>query len=148
MKIYPEICNNIVIPMSDTILGTDVAGRLNRYKKFQWYSRREIDAYKHKRFLELIETVVSEVPYYSNYLSENRLSIDDFTGVDDLVKLPVLDKGMIREFAEKLHVGSFSDKVYQMKSSGSTGEPTSVYIDDSINSDVFSTQLLFWSWGV
>ena len=147
MKVYPTFCNNIILPLSDMVLGTDVKRRLDRYSQFQWAPRAEIDNYKNIRLNKLLNTASTKVPFYADFFKQNNLSLKDFSGVGDLNKLPVIDKSILRKSYDLLRAENFGSKIFEMQSSGSTGEPTSVYIDNKINCDVFSTQLLFWSWG-
>jgi phenylacetate-CoA ligase len=67
--------------------------------------------------------------------------------VDDLERLPIVTKADLRERGDRLMVEGYRGRIYPMKSSGSTGVQTTVYLDSSCNTEVFATQLLYLNWG-
>ncbi len=147
MNFYQNICNNVILPFSDLVSGMNVQGRLNEIKKFQWLPKHDIEKYQKLYFKKLINLIVNSVPFYQSYFYEKRLSIEDFHNLDDLKKLPIITKDILKNNFEHLKISNYSGKTYEMKSSGSTGEQTTVLVDKNVNEEVFSTQLLFWSWG-
>lgn len=147
MGIYNFLCNNFAIPLSDLILGLNVRQYLKEANLLQWQSKDEIDKYQAKKFNDLTQIIFSKVPYYRQYFQEKHLLPRDFASLDDIKKLPILTKSILRENFSALKTEGHKGKIYEMKSSGSTGAQTVVLIDNKINSAVFATQLLFWSWG-
>ena len=147
MNLYQKICDRIFLPISDKLLGLKVYARLEYINAFQWKSRKDIDKYRLAKLLECLTVAAQEVPFYRAYFRENKLSLESFKSVEDLSKLPIITKDHIQRHFNMLQREGFSGKTFKMKSSGSTGKQTVVLVDNAVNSDVFSTQLLFWSWG-
>ena len=145
MWIY--ICNDIIVPVSDLILGLNVKRELNAIKKFQWEKKPIISNYQIRRLKQLIKVLMTRVPYYIKFFDDNNFSENDFSSIEDLKKLPILTKDIVKNHYEELQVTGYNKKVYEMKSSGSTGTQTTVYVDKSINSEIYATQLLFLEWG-
>ena len=79
----------------------------------------------------LINQAYHHVGYYREVFDELGLKPDDIQDLDDLRRLPLLDKQTIREH---LHFDLLSDnhdkkKLHRITTSGSTGEPFACYVD-------------------
>lgn len=144
---WPIICNDFFIPVSDFILGTHINTAYKKSKIFQYKKKNEISHYQNVCFSKLINMLANDVPYYKNYFTEQGLLADDFQTTRDLKKLPILTKKIVNDHFNDLQVLTHNGRKTFMKSSGSTGSQTTVTIDQNINSDVLATQLLFWDWG-
>jgi len=71
------------------------------------------------------------VPYYNRVLKERSLTPGDIATVDDLHKLPILDKGSIRNnFPDKIVARNVrKGELMPSRTAGSTGEPLHFYVD-------------------
>ncbi len=74
-------------------------------------------------FLALVGHCARNIPFYRNYLNEHGLTIKDFNSVEDIVKLPIINKKIINNdpsqfLDERLDV----KELMTFKTSGSTGE--------------------------
>lgn len=147
MKVYNLFCKNIILPISDLFLGLKVRVEFNIADKLQFESRENIEQYQLERFKELIKQIYTTVPFYKRYFNKHNLTPNDFVSLGDIKKLPVITKKTLHDNFNDLQVEGFAKKIYEMKSSGSTGVSSTVLIDRAIQSEVFATQLLFWSWG-
>ncbi len=95
-------------------------------------TNKAIRKLQNKRLYALLNHVYENVPFYTEYMNQiNYLPTRDFKDLDDLKKLPIINKKMIREHGYE----SFMSKAYDKTklnidhSSGSTGEPFRVYRD-------------------
>lgn len=147
MQIYSKFCRGVVLPLSDFLLGQDVSKRFEELRKFQWNSIQDIEAYRNERIASLVATATNKVAYYSEMMNSLGLSAGAIKTTQDLQKLPILDKQIIREQGVKLLDTTYRAKKYKMMSSGSTGTQTTVWADPASMNEVYATQLLFWEWG-
>ncbi len=147
MDIYQRMCKNVIMPIGDVFTGLNVSKKFREIQQFQWLGRTDIENYQNRRFADLIDFVWRNVPFYRKYFQKNSLHPSDFKDLSDISKLPIITKETVRKCSRELKASNFQDKIIEMKSSGSTGEQTTVIIDNLITSDVLSTQLLFYSWG-
>ena len=75
------------------------------------------------KFLDLIAHCAQNVPFYRNYFNEHNLSLKDFNSIDDITKLPVINKKIINQnLPDFLDERLDADKLLTFKTSGSTGE--------------------------
>ena len=95
----------------------------------QGWSPEQIRAYKEEHLYKIIEHAYKHCPYYRKKYSDAGLSPDDFKGLEDLQKFPILTKEEVRAFAG----GMVADNVRKadlvpFHTSGSTGKPLNFFL--------------------
>jgi phenylacetate-CoA ligase len=147
LLLYQRLCRDVLLPASDLALGYDVAARFRELRRFQWLPAPDIDRYRASRLQQLVGLAAVRVPFYRDYFRQTGLAPSAIASAADLPRLPVVGKTELREQPEKLMVEGYRGQTTAMKSSGSTGTQTTVYLDKACDSEVFATQLLYLSWG-
>ena len=147
MTAYQRFCHDVVLPLSDIVLGQQVRSRLTELLRFQWYSREAINRHRDQRVSELLCFCQRQVPFYRDAFEHVGVSEADLSKPGVLETLPILTKTHLRESFDALQVTGFSETTYKMMSSGSTGVQTVVLLDKTCQDEVFATQLMFWAWG-
>ncbi len=114
----------------------------------QWYSKERLREYQSKRLRQIIEHSYQNVPYYTDLFDSLKLKPSDFNSIDDLQKLPLLTKDLLRENFQKLTAKNVQ-KYHPIlnKTSGSTGQQVEFYLDKPANVLEFCYYLRHWSWG-
>lgn len=138
---------SLLLRTADALLHQQVGSTLAELERFQWLPIDEIDRHRARRLTDLVTFGATHVPFYREALRERGVHPSDIRQPGDLPLLPVLTRQDLQERFEALKVEGYSGAAYLMHSSGSTGAQTSVLVDRSCDSEVFATQLLFWSWG-
>lgn len=113
----------------------DYLGGFNMHKKFiflknseNWNNTKK-KAYQNYKFRKLMEHVYVNVPYYSKLMKNLSLTPKDFRSVDDITKLPLLTKKIIRDnFKSFFSVKHSKNNMLYRTTGGSTGEPLEYYI--------------------
>jgi phenylacetate-CoA ligase len=118
-----------VLPLGDRAFGQRMMSRLAFLEKAQWWDRAEIAARRDKLLSALIRTAYEEVPFYRNLLRENSVTADDVQCVEDLIKIPVITKDMMRRQYPEFTTRPTGQKTYESRTSGSTGENFAVLED-------------------
>jgi len=116
-------------------------------EKSQWFSRKEFKNYQFERLKTIIEHAYKNVPYYRDVFDSLKLKPVDFRNLDDLKKIPVLDKKTIKANFKALTARNsqrFAPSIY--KTSGTTGEPVEFYLDKSSKILEFCYYWRHWSW--
>jgi phenylacetate-CoA ligase len=147
LSAYQQFCHRVLLPASDALLGHDVAARFRQLRRFQWLSREEIEQHRSARLQALVLQASTRVPFYRDYFSRSGLDPLAIRAAGDLALLPIVGKMELREQPERLMVEGYRGRTTAMKSSGSTGAQTTVYLDNACQTEVFATQLLYLSWG-
>lgn len=103
-----------------------LGGKFNSYynslKKTEWLSKEQISKYQNDKVKEIIKYSYENVPYYRSLFSENHIHPDDIKTVDDLIKIPILEKEMVRNNLHTLQSTNYNQKVVHSHTSGSTGK--------------------------
>ena len=146
---YQSLCSKVLLPVGDFLLGREVSSRFSLLQRFQWKSADEIHAYQEQRLRDLLVFSFDNVPFYHDTYSSYGIDRTFLERIEiaDLHRLPILTKEHLRGRFGDLKVRGFHGRVEEMRSSGSTGTQTVVLNDNKCFSEVFATQLLFWSWG-
>ena len=123
-----------------------VLKKLRSLEKTQWYSRREIENYQIKKMREIIKYAYDNVPYYHKIMREKGLKPDDFKRREDLKRLPVLTKDIIRARINDLRPKALSEKAILYQTGGSTGEPLKFYITHDMLGWATAATYRAWKW--
>lgn len=96
-------------------------------KKSQWWSRDQITELQNREVKKLIEHAYEYVPYYRTMMNRRGLKPKDIQTTDDLVKMPILTKDVLREnWNEIISTNVSFSKTRVRKTGGSTGEPLKI----------------------
>jgi phenylacetate-CoA ligase len=100
-------------------------------KKSQWLSPAQMRELQERKLRRLVHHAYHHVGYYREVMEERGLKPADITTLEDLGKLPLLDKDQVRE---SLYFDLLSDnhdkrRILKVTTSGSTGEPFVCYAD-------------------
>ena len=148
MKVYSTFLTKIILPLADLLKGTDILKTSEFLEDSQWWSAEQIRAFQEKRLRELIAHAYANVPYYRATFDRLRLKPQEMNSSEDLQRLPVLTKDVIRqEFPDNMvAVNVPKKKLFLYHSGGSTGEPLAYYLGSRAQSWRFASLLRFWRW--
>ena len=97
------------------------------YKKLiqnQWKSYEELKEEQEKQLSVMINFAYKNVPYYHKLFDDLKLSPEDIKKVDDLEKLPILTKDIIKQNWENFKPVNLNKLKYsEQATGGSTGTP-------------------------
>jgi phenylacetate-CoA ligase len=118
-------------PLHHWMIGSQAVEYFDDLNKSQWLPASKIKEYQEKRLKRLINHVYYHVPYYREIFDKNNLRVEDIRTIEDLQKLPIMDKNVVRE---NLYLGLMSDshnkkKIQKVTTSGSTGEPFFTFVE-------------------
>jgi len=142
------ITEKIILPLSDLAFHQTITKHFNFLQKSQWWSIEELKEYQNKKLRILIKHAYENVPYYNDIFKKMKLVPADIKTTDDLLKIPILTKEMIRKnFPHRIVAKNIAKKKIMLKaSSGSTGEPLQYYITKDAYSFNIASNLRGWYW--
>ncbi len=119
------------MPLHAWLISRNVKTYYEQLKRSQWLTAEQIREIQERKVRELIHQAYYHVGYYRDIFDRMGLTPADIRGVEDLGKLPLLDKKTVREY---LYFDLLSDnhdkrKMLKISTSGSTGEPFVCYAD-------------------
>lgn len=115
-------------PLHHWFISYNSAMSLKDFNESQWLSADEIKKYQEGRLKKLIAKAYYHVPFYRELFDSNGLKPEDIKTIDDLQKIPIIDKNVVRENMYFFLSDNHNKKhIQKMQTSGSTGEPFSVF---------------------
>lgn len=116
----------------------------NNWTEAQWKE------YQEQKLRDLLIHAFSHVPFYKEKYSQAGFQLSDFQNfkLEDLQRLPYLEKQELREFGETSLLSDNKEKGNFYSSSGSTGTPTKIYYSPSFHqiwSAAFEVRIREWA---
>jgi phenylacetate-CoA ligase len=125
----------------------DVKNRLDWLLQTQCLSPEEIRSIQFEKLHQIITYAYKTVPYYQNVMKERDIRPDDITTFEDLHKLPILSRDLLRTRQEELLSSEADHKTLQTNfSSGSTGLRAVFKQDANFRMWMRAHQLRTYSW--
>lgn len=94
------------------------------YNSLLTLSRKEILAYQSKQLIALLNYSFHNVPYYKDAFNRLNITPQNFSSIEDLKRLPILDRNLIQQNLDDLISTKFDkDNLIKGSSSGTTGTP-------------------------
>jgi phenylacetate-CoA ligase len=117
------------------------------FRNSQQWTREQIDAYHDAKLREVIRHAGKYVPYYRNLFREIGVDPNTFRGREDIHRIPLLDKDIVRSQPEAF-VADVSHHYHTMweKTSGSTGTPLRILLDMGSRANKFATVYRAYEW--
>jgi phenylacetate-CoA ligase len=121
----------LLMPLHHWMISRVVALYYQELKQSQWLSLDKIRELQEVKLRKLINQAYYHVGYYRELFDEHGLKPSDINTIEDLQKLPLLDKHNVRN---NLYFDLMSDNhnkknILKITTSGSTGEPFVCYAD-------------------
>lgn len=114
--------SKILLPAGDRAFGQQMMQRYHFLQQAQWWDPQRVQAYRDEALAKLIRTSYAEVPFYRQQMEAAGVKPDDIRTAADLVKLPVVNKTMLRSGYPDQTTRDTGQKVYEACTSGSTGK--------------------------
>lgn len=119
------------MPLHAWMISRHIRTYYNELKRSQWLSPAEIKELQERKLRRLILHAYHHVAYWREAMDNLGLTPADIRKIEDLHKLPLLDKATIREhlYFDLLSDNHDKRKILRISTSGSTGEPFVCYAD-------------------
>jgi phenylacetate-CoA ligase len=112
----------------------------------QWRPYEELKKEQEKQLREMVNFAYAKVPYYRKLFDSLKLRPDDIARVEDLEKLPILTKDIIKSNWEDFKPVNLNKmKYYERATGGSTGTPLKYRL--SKFDRFLSGAILYRAWG-
>ncbi len=144
------LSRNLFLPVGLTINGINYF-KLSQYLQFllnNEYNDIKLQyEFKNKLFVNLINHCYKNVPFYRKYLQERGFRIKNFQTIEDVVKLPILEKKIVNQNFDSLLAENYRPGDFRFDyTGGSTGSPTKFGIDKKSYYKVYANAWRFWGY--
>lgn len=126
--IYTALVSGVLFPLHEKLKKHSSVAVRRHMEQTQYWPLPKLQQLQHERLRALLLHAQQHVPYYRDAFA--RAGFDaarDFSGIPDLVRLPLLDKAAIRENIDALKADNARNLV-RYNTGGSTGAPLTFYV--------------------
>lgn len=121
----------ILFPLHHWMISYDAYKYYKVFERSQWLPKNKIKEFQEAKLRQLIIHAYCHVSFYRELFKKNNIKPENIKTIEDLCKLPVIDKYVVRD---NLYAGMMSDnhdksKIQKVQTSGSTGEPLVTYAE-------------------
>jgi len=97
----------------------------------QWLSRDKIRELQERKLRQVVQQAFKNVPFYKQLFDEAGISPDSINTLEDLERIPITDKSTLQRFDKNCILSQAFSRadLKTERSSGSTGNPFSVFFD-------------------
>jgi len=127
--LYEALLRKLILPTGDLFFGQRMMRRLRFLEKAQYWDEDQIKEYQNQELKKLIPIVYREVPMYRQLFDKAQIDIESISTIDQLSRLPLVTKQVLRESFPENSTRPTGQKVYEVKTSGSTGANLILYED-------------------
>ncbi|MDM7926264.1 MAG: hypothetical protein QUS35_09640 [bacterium] len=151
MRLKQWFIRTVSYPLYEKSRGLTVRSKLRELEAGANRTPEQIREHQLEKLRSLIADCGARTPYYRELLKRNGLTAGSFRSQDDLSRLPVLTKSLLRENKEAISVPGLFRRTYCHQSSGSTGEPKVLCADTEAESHRMAALFRsrrWWGWDI
>ena len=128
MSLYPRLVSGALFPLHERLMRRPTFPYLAELEQTQWLAREALEALQSRKLAQLLTVALAHCPWHARRLQE--AGIDPRAGpvtLDDLRRLPTMNKTDAREHQEELVWRGAPGGVFPYNTGGSSGEPLVFY---------------------
>lgn len=126
-SLYTSLISGIMFPLHERLKRHDSVAIRKQMEQSQWWSPARLKELQLERLRDLLKHAQEHVPYYRDLFAGIGLRAEDVRSLDDLARLPFLDKAAIRANTDALKADNARD-LARFNTGGSSGQPLIFYI--------------------
>ncbi len=148
MSLYTRLVSGLLFPLQEKLKGHDTVRVRRAMEQSQYWPRARLEELRVERLRALLRHAGAYVPYYRELFARIGFDAGGDIGLDDLARLPLLDKATIRAHADALKSAQ-ARGLARFNTGGSSGEPLIFYIgNERVSHDVAAKWRATRWWGV
>ncbi len=140
------LVRSLVYPLHERLRGRSTMRFLREFRATDTKTSADLARWRLEKARRLIEHARRESPFYAEAFADRGLSADGLRSLDDLSRFPTIDKGLIRERLDDLVARDHRDRVFQLATGGSSGQPLIFYTDKVREASQLAAKLRAREW--
>lgn len=128
---------HIFYPIIERVANGSTFSCFKLLQRTQWLPPEELRRLQEQQLRALVTYAYENVPYYRRLFEDRGIDLDGIKSIQDLGKLPVLTRQIIRDNSSSLVAQNYKGRVKSHSTGGTTGEPLKLYKPKDEG----------WSWG-
>ncbi|CAB1276763.1 phenylacetate--CoA ligase family protein [Candidatus Nitrosacidococcus tergens] len=148
MTLSTAFISKVLFPLHEHLKGHTTVQVFEKLEETQWWSMDRLVEFQSMRLQNLIQYAFTHIPYYQKIAKESRIKSQDIRSANDLAKLPLLTKSIIRNNSNALKADN-TTKLIRFNTGGSSGEPLIFYMGkERVSHDVAAKWRATRWWGM
>lgn len=140
------LVRNLLYPLHECLRGRPTAAFLARFRRSERMSTAELEAEHRRLLLDLVRHAVANVPFWRDAFRKLAIDPARFDLDRDFSSLPILTKATIRAEGRRLVADDYKDRVFQLATGGSSGEPLIFHTDKRREASQLAAKLRAREW--
>jgi phenylacetate-CoA ligase len=146
--LYTRLAAGLLFPLQERLKGHHSVTLWRELERTQWLTPEDLAARQLLRLRGFLERAAADVPYYQRVFATAGVDPRSMNSLDDLARLPYLDKACIRADVEALKSRQ-AGRLVRYNTGGSSGEPLVFYMGmGRVSHDVAAKWRATRWWGV
>lgn len=125
--LYTSFISGVMFPLHERLKRHDSVAVRKKMEESQWWGHARLQELQLARLRQLLSHAQQHVPYYRDLFASLGFHAEDVRSLDDLARLPFLDKAAIRGNTDALKADNARD-LARFNTGGSSGQPLIFYI--------------------
>lgn len=135
-----------IFHLQESLLGRPSFLLLDGLNESQWWPRERLRAQQLLRLRRAVALAFDHTPYWRQVLDERGVAPEDIHSLEDLRRLPLLDKQTIRERREDMVWRGEGKRVQLVRTSGSTNEALEFYTSSTREAHINAARMRGHEW--
>lgn len=115
-------------------------------KSSEKWSLEELENYQLEQLKQLLKAAFNHSKYYNNKFRAYKIDVSNFSSLEDLTKIPILEKDEIIKYAKNIHTNIKFDKTFVAVTSGTSGKSLKFKRNENADSFNRASSLRGYSW--
>jgi phenylacetate-CoA ligase len=131
VDVHASLVRGIIGPLWASWEGSPYLRHYRRLRRTQYEPAEVIEARQWEAVQAILRHAYVTVPFYRERFDQAGIAPEDITAPEDLLRVPVLTKADIRRHAATMLSWEYRrEDLHRKETSGSTGVPLVIYVDD------------------
>ena len=113
--------------LQESLLRRKTFAVLAQLNESQWWPLEKLESLQYARLRRIAHLAYEHMPYWRRVMEERKILPDRLRSLDDLRRLPLLDKSMLQEHPDEMEWLEGGRRVHMTRTSGSTNAPLEFY---------------------
>lgn len=136
---------HIVLPLAEKMIGVCSYKWLKQIQKMSSWTPEQIVTWQNERLQKLVKHVYKHTVYYRRLFDDLGLRPKDIQTIDDLKKIPVINKEIANAHYDEIVPDNISTFRYRKRrTGGTTGDPMQYFIDENTWGYTSAAKLYAW----
>lgn len=144
-KINENLRLHVVLPLAEKMVGVCSYKWLKQINTMSLWTPEQVTEWQNQRLQALVKHVYEHTVYYRRIFDERGLTPKDIQTIDDLKKLPIINKEIAIAHHDEIVPDNLSSFRYRVRrTGGTTGEPMQYLIDENTWGYTSAAKLYAW----